>query len=42
VTVTLTSFVSLATNDYLELFVGNLDATNSPTIHVLAIEACTI
>lgn len=42
VTITLTSFVSLATNDYLELFVGNLDATNSPTIHVLAIEACTI
>lgn len=42
VTITLTTFISLAANDYLELFVGNLDATNSPTIHVLAIEACTI
>jgi hypothetical protein len=41
-TVTLTSFISLATNDYLELFVGNLDAANSPTIHVLSLESCTI
>ena len=36
---TLSCLVSLATNDYLEVFVGNTTATLAPTIKILSIEA---
>jgi len=36
---TLSALVSLATNDYIEVFVGNTTDTSGPTVSVLSIEA---
>lgn len=33
-----TSLISLSTNDYIEVFVGNTSNTNDPTVKVLALE----
>ncbi len=37
--VTLSAVISLASNDYLEVFVGNTTDTSAPTVKVLSIEA---
>lgn len=38
-TVSATTLVSLLTNDYIEVFVGNLTNTNDPTVKTLTLEA---